>query len=77
MSFTFGALPPVNALVTYFAAVVLPPMMPATCVPWPYGSPVEGPSHETLLTRATTRLPSAVCGEMPESMTATPIPVPF
>ena len=48
ISRTPGALPPANAGVTYFAAVVLPPMMPATCVPWPYGSPVVGafPRHE-------------------------------
>jgi hypothetical protein len=77
MSRTAGALPPEYAFVTYRAAVVLPPTMPATCVPWPYGSPVESPSHDTRSTRAITRVPSAVCGEMPESITATPMPVPF
>ena len=33
ISLTPGALPPANAGVVYLAAVVLPPMMPATCVP--------------------------------------------
>ena len=35
INLTAGALPPANAVVMYFAAVVLPPMIPATCVPWP------------------------------------------
>ena len=55
MSRTAGALPPANADVTYFAAVRSPPIMPATCVPWPNGSPVTPGSSDTRLTRATTR----------------------
>src|SRR5687767_10760360 len=77
INLTAGALPPANAEVTRRAADVLPPMAPATCVPWPYGSPVEGASHDTRLTRATTRVSSAECGAIPESRTATPMPFPL
>ena len=50
-------------------------MMPAMCVPWPYTSATPG-SPVTKLTFATTLFDSAACAEMPESITATPIPFP-
>ena len=37
---------------------------------------VDVPSHDTRLTRAITRASRAECGEMPESTTATPMPLP-
>ena len=77
MNRTAGALPPEYADVTRAAADPAPPIMPATCVPWPNGSPVTPGSFETRLTRATTRDPIALCWEMPESITATPMPAPW
>jgi hypothetical protein len=51
-------------------------MMPAMCVPCPNGSPETFGSCPTRLTLATTRPAIAVWSAMPESMTATPIPLP-
>ena len=51
-------------------------MMPAMCVPCPNGSPETLGSCPTKLTLATTRPPSAECSAMPESMMATPMPLP-
>ena len=62
---------------TRLAAEVLPPMLPATWVPCPNGSPVTFGSVGTKFARATILPLSAVCSAMPESMTATPMPWPL
>ena len=76
-SFTDGALPPEYGAPIDAAGPPLPPTIPATCVPWPNGSPATVGSVETKLTRATTRVPSAWCDAMPESSTATVMPLPL
>ncbi len=53
-----------------------PPMVPAMCVPWPYGSTLVRLMPPVKSAKPTMRLPKSGDRRMPESITATVTPVP-